>query len=684
MAESSINNNNNSSSSNSADDYSQPPIMMGSPSSSSDAGGASSSSSRRVVSDNALELEWNDITIKSKGGNKKLLNSVSGRVKGRFLAIMGGSGSGKTTLLNFLARRLDRRAKVSGGASTLQGGTYDQAALKKVSGYVMQDDLLFANLTVYETLMYAARLRLPDDLTKAEIEDRINNALEQLGISHCRDTIIGDTIRRGVSGGERKRVCVAIELLMNPSVLLLDEPTSGLDSSSSLSLCKTLSDLAATGSCTVITTIHQPQSKIFELFDDLIILNKGKVVYRGPRNDVVPFYERAGLPLPPFTNPADHIIDVITFVPGANVDELARNCRRLQNQLKLDEAEQEKARQAEERASPRTPRPQKLEQSHSQYLMKLDTEHDEEEEDGDEGEHANMLKDLHKFVPEEYPRTSWWNQFRVLLARTFHDTLRDKSTLFSQIILNFIMAILIGGVYFQIGTDQSSIVRRNPMVFFCVINQGTFGAMIVINNFPSERKIILRERAAGSYFVSAYYTAKILIEMAVQVGLSIIFSCIVYWMAGLQPVASKFFAFMFFMILCSLGATSTALLISAICRTTTLAVSILPFMLEITRLFGGLYVTPATIHPGFVVFDALSYTKYAYVGGALNELKDLTLTCTPAQLNAQGKCPVTSGQQTIDQLGLDKFPISLCMGILFLYVVLCRVGAFVAIRYIKW
>eukprot|EP01113_Clastostelium_recurvatum_P040178 TRINITY_DN6221_c1_g2_i1.p1 TRINITY_DN6221_c1_g2~~TRINITY_DN6221_c1_g2_i1.p1 ORF type:complete len:672 (-),score=98.76 TRINITY_DN6221_c1_g2_i1:16-2031(-) len=629
----------------------------------------------------ALELEWSDITIKS--GDKKLLFGVSGRVKGRFLAIMGGSGSGKTTLLNFLARRLDRRTKESGGQASINKGSYTASTLKKVSGYVMQDDLLFGNLTVHETLNYAARLRLPDDLSKEEVAARVEDALTRLSLQHCRNTIIGDELRRGVSGGERKRVCVAIELLMKPSVLMLDEPTSGLDSASSLSLCKTLQELAASGACTVICTIHQPQSKIFELFDDLIVLNKGHVLYRGPRSEVLNFYERAGLPCPPFTNPADHILDVITYVAGSDRAQLDTNVKRLRKQLRKQERLQ-KERAAAIAAGSLSPKSRGLGASQS-LLHGADDDADDIDEDLDRNADVGDRDDLNEWVPEVNPRTPWHRQFRVLLRRSFQENLRNRGVLIAQVVQNIIMAVLIGTVFLQIGTDQTSTTRRQPVLFFCVINQGVFGALIVINSFPTERKIILRERAAGSYFVSAYYVAKICAEMLLQVTSPIIFSIIVYFLIGLEPIASKFFIFMFFMILCSLTATSVALFISAVCRTTTLAVSILPVALEIARLFGGFFLSPKNLPSYFSWLDALSYAKYSYVGIALNELQGLVIHCTQAQLDAAGgKCPITRGEQTIASLGLDKLSIGLCAGVLVLMIVFFRVGAYVAIRFIKW
>ncbi|GIM12604.1 hypothetical protein Vretimale_15949, partial [Volvox reticuliferus] len=172
----------------------------------------------------------------------------------------------------------------------------------------------------------------------------------------------------------------------------------------------------------------------------------------------------------------------------------------------------------------------------------------------------------------------WHKQFRVLLRRSLKETWRKRNATYVLLAQTVIMAILIGTVFLRIGTSQTSVTRRQPVLFFTVINQGMFGALIVINSFPSERMLSLRERAAGTYHVSAYFLAKITAETVSQLPAPILFSCVVYFLVGFQAVASKFFIFMAFMVLCSLSATSLALAVSAIARTTDMAVTVLPMV----------------------------------------------------------------------------------------------------------
>lgn len=167
---------------------------------------------------------------------------------------------------------------------------------------MVQDDLLNGNFTTFETLKYTADLRLEKQLTAAEKLEKIEFVLGQMGLLHARNTIVGSPLQKGISGGERKRLCVAMELITGPTLLFLDEPTSGLDSVTALSLCSKLRKLAS--SCTIVNTIHQPQAKIFNLFDKLVLLNRGSLVYMGQADKALDFFAKLGYPCPPYENPA--------------------------------------------------------------------------------------------------------------------------------------------------------------------------------------------------------------------------------------------------------------------------------------------------------------------------------------------------------------------------------------------
>jgi ATP-binding cassette subfamily G (WHITE) protein 2 len=264
-------------------------------------------------SDSPAVLTWKDLTVSTKTTPPKvLLNNVTGSITGGFWAIMGASGGGKTTLLSTLSLRLDSAKMNIVGDMRFNGRIYQKNALKSMSAYVLQDDLLHAELTVGETISYAAQLRLANICDEEERMFREKEVLDLMGINHVRDVIIGDTRKKGISGGERKRVCVAIELLTRPRLVFLDEPTSGLDSSTALNVITALKKLTDTDICTVVCTIHQPQKRIFDLFDNLLLMKQGTIVYQGSCQKSISFLESIGSPCPPGVNPADFLIEVIS------------------------------------------------------------------------------------------------------------------------------------------------------------------------------------------------------------------------------------------------------------------------------------------------------------------------------------------------------------------------------------
>jgi ABC-type multidrug transport system ATPase subunit len=194
---------------------------------------------------------------KKEKTEKVLLHDVCGQINGgEIIAIMGGSGAGKSTLLNTLAGRISNDVSLS-GSILLNGRPRDKSTWKLECAYVEQDDILFTNLTVFETLMYSARLRLTDKMTRKDKTDRVNAVIAALGLEGCRDTKIGDEQNRGISGGERKRVSIGIELVVDPRILFLDEPTSGLDAFNAFNAMETLKNLAKTENKIILLTIHQ-------------------------------------------------------------------------------------------------------------------------------------------------------------------------------------------------------------------------------------------------------------------------------------------------------------------------------------------------------------------------------------------------------------------------------------------
>ncbi len=299
-------------------------------------------------------------------------------------------------------------------------------------------------------------------------------------------------------------MCVAIELLTQPKLLFLDEPTSGLDSTTAFDVCAALKNLSDLGVCTVVTTIHQPQLKIFNLFDNLILMKRGEIVYQGSCQKSLLFLENAGLPCPPGVNPADHLLDAI-------------NPKRTE------------ANAFDENAKKKVP---------------VD---------------LSLGMDKSFYATQRIAIKSWLTQFSILFKRSFQQYYRRSDIILMNFTVTVILAFFVGsGIWHFIGTDQKSIRKRVPSLFFACVLQGIVASLQCITSFPSERAIVLRERAAGSYFVSAYFTAKTVVDVITQLWGPVVFSIIAYFMIGYQVQADKFFIYMSFMMLDSISALSLA------------------------------------------------------------------------------------------------------------------------------
>ncbi|KAK6804793.1 hypothetical protein RDI58_002577 [Solanum bulbocastanum] len=238
-----------------------------------------------------------------------LLNDISGQaLRGEIMAIMGPSGAGKSTFLDAIAGRIARGSLE--GTVRIDGKPVTTSYMKMISSYVMQDDQLFPMLTVLETFMFAAEVRLPPSISRAEKKKRVHELLEQLGLTSATHTYIGDEGRRGVSGGERRRVSIGIDIIHKPSLLFLDEPTSGLDSTSAYSVVEKVKDIAKSGSI-VLMTIHQPSFRIQMLLDRITVLARGRLVYLGSPTGVAAFLAGFARPVPDGENSLEYLLDVI-------------------------------------------------------------------------------------------------------------------------------------------------------------------------------------------------------------------------------------------------------------------------------------------------------------------------------------------------------------------------------------
>jgi ABC-type multidrug transport system ATPase subunit len=518
-----------------------------------------------IEQEKVVTLGWKHLKVHA--GSRELLHGVSGEISEGLAAIMGPSGSGKSTLLNALLMRLTVGLRMEGDVS-LNGHAVDRTILKRAVGYVMQDDVASPLLTVRETIKLVCALRFRHSASREEQSQRVKDVIEMMTLQQCADNVIGD----GLSGGEKKRLSIALELLSFPRILVLDEPTSALDSLDALELVRSLRLLVEQHGMTVICTIHQPQYKVFSTFTRLILLSQGHIIYDGPIDGVSSYCSRKGMPVQPGRNPADVVMDVAT-------------------EMDVD--------------------PERLRRIPSFHF-----------------EHYQERGDLQ--LREIAPR---YSQFMVLFKRGFIMAKRRKVEFLIALFQTILNGVLVGTVYLLLSNDASKSQTRLSALFYCCTNQGTFGGLSSLNVFSSERVLALRDRSSGIYFALPYYAAKMLCEVILRFPFPFVFSLVVYWLLGLENEGGHFFFFWFVLWLDNLAAISLAMMVSVWARLPEISSLVLPLLLEVCRLFGGFFIAPTDTKDGVHWIMRLSYLNWAYGALAWNDMEDRTFGCAKPPCN---------------------------------------------------
>lgn len=293
---------------------------------------------RHLTNSVVTSFSWEGVSVAVKdrksGEPLKILDSNHGCVKaGSVLALMGPSGSGKTTLLNVLAHRTSTMKGDFKGKIMINGQVTNQQSIRKVSSYVEQEDAMIGILTTYETVDFAARLSLQGTMSKKERIARVNELIESFGLQRQKDIIVGTPLRKGLSGGQTRRLSVASQLVTSPRILFLDEPTSGLDSAASFEVMNYIKQIAKEYRLICIASIHQPSTTTFELFDQLMLLSEGRTCYFGALADVDAYFNRIDRPIPVHINPAEFLLDLVNgdFSHAGNHDPAHNELKYIQD-----------------------------------------------------------------------------------------------------------------------------------------------------------------------------------------------------------------------------------------------------------------------------------------------------------------------------------------------------------------
>ncbi|CAN6556152.1 hypothetical protein TB2_038131 [Malus domestica] len=573
---------------------------------------ASSNTVKAMVSKVASQLNM-------EHNYKEILKGITGSIgPGEILALMGPSGSGKTTLLKVIGGRLLDNVK---GKVTYNDIRYSPA-LKRRIGFVTQDDVLFPQLTVEETLVFAAFLRLPSTMTRQEKYARVEMIVKELGLERCRHTRVGGGFIKGISGGERKRTSIGYEVLVDPSLLLLDEPTSGLDSTSANRLLLVLQGLAK-GGRTIITTIHQPSSRMFHTFDKLLLISEGYPVYYGKAGESLEYFSSLRfIPEIPM-NPAEFLIDLATGqVNGISVPE---DLLVPQEQGTLDS---EKA---------------VVKYLQLKYKTLLETKEKEENHRA-----TKIPEHLRVAIQAKKDWTiTWWEQFTILFKRTFRERCRDYFDKL-RLIQAVGVAILLGLLWWKSNTDTEAQLRDQVGLLFyiCIFwtSSSIFGAVYV---FPFEKVFLVKERKADMYRLSVYYVCSTLCDMTAHVLYPTFFMAIVYFMAGFIRTVPCFFYTLFAILLVAVTSQGAGELFGSLVLSIRRAGMVASLVLMMFLLTGGYYVQHI---PKFIQW--LKYLSFMYYGFRLL-LKVQYSGDKLYECESKGGCRKLQSSPSFDTVNLD-------------------------------
>ena len=561
---------------------------------------------------------------------KTLLNDISFSVyPGEVVALMGPSGAGKTALLECLTgKKHPTKGKVYLNGESLHK---NWNTFRHSIGYVPQEDVMHRDLTVYETLYFAAKMRLPRDLPEEMVVDTVEHVMIRMGLANIRDSIIGDEQVRGISGGQRKRVNIALELITEPSLLFLDEPTSGLDGTSTLEILQILRSLANAGAGkTIILTIHQPRIEAYKLVDNLILLvNGGRLVYYGPAYPDAPEYFSGFSPQKPYvhpTNPADYVIDLL--------DSSIQSDGTFQVDW-MSEFQQS---------------------NHFRRFVRDRLSTRKEIQTSDEP------------VDDSYQR-KWISQYWTLCRRYCRRRLRDRSSLIIQLAQTPIIGGILGWLFFNEGyamqtKDEITAFKHEGLLNMIQLDNGIhaslflmgaaafwFGCSNVAREIVSERAIYLRERRWGLR-IGAYLASIFTYQFALAAVQTFLITTILWTTVNFS---ANFFAFWGVLQLIAGCGVSLGLLVSASSKTEVTAISMIPILLLPQLMLGGFiklygYLLSdgfqgviADIMPIRWAFEALSVLEYTALQSTNEHVRDLSDVIGFSATNLTMSCSVLVG-----------------------------------------
>ncbi|MCL7024405.1 hypothetical protein MKW94_019914 [Papaver nudicaule] len=581
---------------------------------------------------------------------KLLLNDISGEAReGEILAILGPSGSGKTTLIDALAGRISKESLK--GSVTMNGENVESAVLKRISAYTMQDDLLYPMLTVEETLMFSAEFRLPRTLSKPKKLARVQAVIDELGLRDAAKTIVGDEGQRGISGGERRRVSIGVDIIHDPILLFLDEPTSGLDSSCAFMVAKVLQRIARSGRI-VVMAVHQPSSRVVGLFDKLIFLSHGETVYYGSPLNLSLFLSDFGRPIPENDESTEFMLDLYRGLEGVvggrkSIVEFNKSWQEAQSlhphstNYPNDESGSLSLKDAiSARISRRT-------------LVDTDA--------------ADSSIGLAWTVSEF--ANPFWLDITMLVKRSSRISRRKPELLVNHIGASVALSSVLANLFWNLDKTEVGVQERIGFFAF-LVTAIFFGSTDVLAVFIQERYIFMRETAYNAYRRSSYNIYRSIVVIPRLLLLAVLSSSISFWSIGLYGGFPGFLFYFLSIFLSLWAADSFVSLVSGLVTQVILGYILVLPIIGVFLLFSGFFIHRNRIPAYWIWFHYISVVKYPFQAMLLNEF-DYPDLCLVEGVKDQNKSCLLTGLDIVrkqDVTDLSKWSclwITLGLGIFY-------------------
>lgn len=583
----------------------------------------------RISRTQMADIQFHDLSYEVEVGfyktKKQILKGLTGVFKAAELtAIMGPSGAGKSSLLNILTGF--QQGQLTGTVKYISSkGKQNCNMYKKHSCYIQQMDNLYGLFTVQESMMIATYLKIGSNATKIFRQILIDNILETLTLSKVKNTKVDQ-----LSGGQKKRLSIALELIDNPPIMFLDEPTTGLDSLSSLQCIFALQTLAKSGR-TIICTIHQPSAAIYQMFDYIYLVVDGQCMYAGTPDNTVSYLAQRGFQCPQYHNPADYMLEVANREYGDYNNQLItaakQYCQREETPLK----------------------------------MRIIRE-------------ASFFDEKTKLMMDP---PSEMTKFKILLYRYGLILCRDWSISYIKVIVHFLVAILLGLLFKHAGNDASKTISNVSFLMVTGIYFTYTSMMPAVLKFPLELAILKKERFNNWYQLRTYYVATLIIAIPLNIFFTLIYSIVVYALTSQPMELFRFFMFVLITALTSFTSESVGLGLGTIFNPvngTFFGAIIACTMLVL----GGFLILFNHMSKFFYYISYMNYFRYAFDGyvQAVYGFQRETLQC-PSHINY---CHLRFPSMLLEELHMSKSIYWVDVLILFAWLVIVRIASYISLK----